>query len=62
MAVLWDYDVKTFGVQNENGSEKQLNEFLKKKKELIISVNSFYNTVLGGVEYVVLWKANKRED
>ena len=60
--VMWYYRVETFGVMHSNGSEKELNDFLKKKTDLIVSVNSFYNTILGCVEYVVLWKANKRSE
>ncbi len=35
--------------------EKELNEFLKSKGTRVVSVNSFYNTILGGINYVVTY-------
>lgn len=49
------YQVKEFGVQHENGGIEQLNEFLKEKGNKVKSVTSFYNSILGGTCYVVLY-------
>ena len=48
--------VKVFNEQMNSDTEKLCNEFLMTLPEsMIVSVTSFYNTILGGVVFVVVY-------
>lgn len=50
--------VKQFDESMED-NEQKINEFLKEIGDRVVSVTPFYNTILGGIQYVVLFRDKK---